>query len=117
MGIDIGLLSVQAAYDNMKANQLTFKVLLADIKKYRSQKTYDFVAANLITDDLIENAARIISFVKKDGLLAVSGISLDNYSKFRRAFSSLPLRVIKISKGKQWSGLLYQKTGEFLIKH
>jgi ribosomal protein L11 methyltransferase len=109
VGIDIGQLSVQAARDNMKVNGLYFKVKRADIKKYHSKKTFDFVAANLITEDLIEHARKIMSFVKEDGLLAVSGISLDNLSKLRKNFSSLPLRSLKISRGKQWSGLLYQK--------
>jgi len=109
VGIDIGQLSVQAARDNMKANNLYFKVLRADIKKYPSKRTYDFVAANLITEDLIENAQKIISLVKEGGLLAVSGISLDNLSKLRKAFSLLPLKCFKIAKGKQWSGLLFQR--------
>ena len=109
VGIDIGQLSVQAARDNMKANRSYFKVLKADIKKYPSKNTFDFVAANLITEDLIEHSKKILSFVKKDGLLAVSGISLDNLSKLRKSFSSLPLKCLKISKGKQWSGLLFQK--------
>ena len=110
MGIDIGQLSVQAARDNMKVNDLYFKVKLADIKKYSSKGTYDFVAANLITEDLIENAQKILSLVKEGGLLAVSGISLDNLNKLRKAFSTLPLKCLKISKGKQWSGLLFQRT-------
>ncbi|MBF0571901.1 MAG: 50S ribosomal protein L11 methyltransferase [Candidatus Omnitrophica bacterium] len=109
VGIDIGQLSIQAAHDNMKANQLRFKAVRADIKKYRSKDRYDFVAANLITEDLITHAPKIISFVKEGGLLAVSGISLDNLNRLRKAFSILPLRCLKISKAKQWSGLLYQK--------
>jgi len=109
LGIDIGQLSVQAARDNMKANQSYFVVKRADIKKYRSPKTYDLVAANLITEDLIENARKIISFVKDNGLLAVSGISLNNLNRLRKSFSSLPLKCLKITKGKEWSGLLYQK--------
>ena len=109
VGIDIGSLSVQAARDNMKVNQLFFKITKADIKKYPIKKKYDFVAANLITGDLIENAQRIVSFVKEGGLLAVSGISLENLNRLRKAFSSLPLQCLKISKGAQWSGLLYQK--------
>jgi len=110
LGIDIGQLSVRAARDNMKANQLFFKAQKADIKKLRLSKNYDFVAANLITEDLIENATKIMSFVKKEGLLAVSGISLENLDKLQKAFSTLPLKCLKISKGKQWSGLLYLKT-------
>jgi len=109
VGIDIGQLSVQAALDNMKANQLYFQVKKADIKKYHSKRTYDLVAANLITEDLIEHGAKIISFVKKGGLLAVSGISLENLNKLREAFSNFPIKCLKIAKGRQWSGLLFQK--------
>jgi len=109
LGIDIGPLSIQAAHDNMKANHSYFKAQKADIKKYRSKKMYDFVAANLITEDLIEHSKKIVGFVKKDGLLAVSGISLENLDRLRKAFSSLPLKCLKVSKGKQWSGLLFQK--------
>jgi len=109
LGIDIGQLSVQAARDNSRVNGLHFKIQRADIKTFRCGKTFDFVAANLITEDLIEHAQKIISCVKAGGLLAISGISLDNLNKLRRNFSALPLRALKISKGKQWSGLLYQK--------
>ena len=109
-GIDIGPLSVQAARDNMQVNKLYFTVKKADIKKYRCRQKFDFVAANLVTQDLIEHADKIVSFVKENGLLAVSGISLDNLSKLRKSFSTLPLKCLKISKGKQWSGLLFQKT-------
>jgi ribosomal protein L11 methyltransferase len=109
LGIDIGPLSVQAARDNMKANRSYFDVVKGDIKRYHSKKTFDFVAANLVTEDLIEHAQKIISFVKEGGLLAVSGVSLDNLQRLRRIFSSLPLKCRKISKGKQWSGLLFQK--------
>jgi len=109
MAIDIGSLSVQAARDNMKANKLYFKVKKASIGKYYSGKTYDFVAANLVTEDLIKHARKITGFVKENGLLAVSGISLENLNKLRKSFSSLPLKCLKISKGEEWSGLLYQK--------
>ena len=117
LGIDIGSLSVQAALDNMKANRSFFQVKKADIKSFRSKRTFDFVAANLVTEDLIGNAQKIISFVKEDGLLAVSGISLENLGKLRKAFSLMPLKCLKVSRGKQWSGILYQKKAEFLIKH
>jgi hypothetical protein len=58
---------------------------------------------------LIEHAQKITGLVKKGGLLAVSGVSLENLGKLRKHFSSLPLKCLKISRGKQWSGLLFQK--------
>jgi ribosomal protein L11 methyltransferase len=107
--IDIGPLSIEAAKANMKVNRLYFKVKEADIKTFRLAQSFDLVAANLVTEDLITHAPKILKFVKPGGLLAVSGISLDNLKKLRTNFSSLPLKYLKIAKGKQWSGLLYQK--------
>ncbi len=108
-GIDIGALSVQAAKDNMKANQMYFQVQRADIQKYPSKEIFDFVAANLITDDLIRFAQKIITFVRKGGYLAVSGISLGHLGTLRRAYARLPFRCLRIAKGEQWSGILYQR--------
>ncbi len=109
LAIDIGELSVEAAQENMKANRLKATIKLADIKTFRHARQYDFVAANLVTQDLIENASMILKFVRPGGYLAVSGISLDNLSKLERAFKRLPLQCLDLQKGKQWSGLLYQK--------
>jgi ribosomal protein L11 methyltransferase len=107
--IDIGPLSVQAAMDNMKANDLYFDVRRSDLRKTAVRETFDFVAANLVTDDLMANAPKIIRFIKRGGFLAVSGISLENLRKLRQKFSEFPLKCLKISKGEKWSGLLYQK--------
>ncbi len=109
LAVDIGDLSVKAARDNMKVNGVKVKIRLADIKSFKHKKKYDFVAANLITHDLIDNALQILKFTKAGGLLAVSGVSLDNLAKLRTAFKRLPLRLIRVVKGKQWAGLLYEK--------
>jgi ribosomal protein L11 methyltransferase len=109
LAIDIGDLSIEAAKCNFKANRLNAVVKQADITRFRNGQTYDFVAANLITQDLIDHHRQIISFVKPGGYLAVSGISLDNLVKLQSVFRKLPLRCLKTQKGKQWSGLLYQK--------
>ncbi len=107
--LDIGDLSVEAAKHNFKVNGAKGQIIRADIRQYKDKQRYDFVAANLITQDLIDNGKRICALVQDGGFLAVSGISLDNLPKLRRAFNELPLKCLKISKGKQWSGLLYQK--------
>lgn len=109
LAIDIGNLSVQAAKDNMKANRLKAVIRRADITTFRHGRQYDLVAANLVTQDLIDNGRRIVRFVKPGGCLAVSGISLDNLPRFRREFGCLPLKCLKIRKGRQWAGLLYEK--------
>lgn len=109
LAIDIGDLSVQAARHNFKTNRLKAVVRKADIKTFRQARRYDLVAANLVTQDLIDNRARILRFVKPGGYLAVSGISLDNLVRFRRVFNGAPLECLQIKKGRQWAGLLYAK--------
>ncbi len=109
LAIDIGDLSVEAAKNNMVVNGVKALIKKADIKIFRHAGRYDFVAANLITHDLIDNAPQILKYVKDGGYLAVSGISLDNLTKLRRVFNQLPLKFLKLAKGKQWSGLLFQK--------
>ncbi|MBF0512060.1 MAG: 50S ribosomal protein L11 methyltransferase [Candidatus Omnitrophica bacterium] len=108
MGIDIGQMSIEAALHNMKVNRLHFNVKKADIKTYRSSQKYDFVAANLVTNDLITHAKKIISFVKNNGYLAVSGISLDNVNKFEKAFAGFSLECVQKCEGQQWACFLYR---------
>ena len=109
LAIDIGELSVEAARKNSKLNKLPFKVLLQDIASFKHDKTYDMVVANLITHDLVSFRRQIMRFVKKGGLLIVSGISLDNWPKFEQGFITKSLKVLKVKKGKQWAGVLCQR--------
>ncbi len=109
VALDIGDLSVEAAKSNLKLNRLTAKVILADISKYQDKTKYDFVAANLITHDLIKFRRRIVSFVKQGGLLAVSGISLERLTELKQGFADQPLKLVKIVKAKQWCGVLFER--------
>lgn len=77
--------------------------------KFKSARRYDYVAANLITMDLIAFRRRLVGLVKKGGYLAVSGISLVHYPDLRRAFDELPLRCLKIDKGEGWYALLFRR--------
>lgn len=107
--MDISPLSIEAARNNLKVNNLHAKLILSDIKNFSSGNKYQMVAANLITDDLLKDKRKIASFVKPGGFLAVSGISLDNLKRLQDGFKDLPLTCIKVSKGKQWAAILYLK--------
>jgi len=108
--IDISPEAVKVARSNFIANECTSihsKVL--DAKKIKSNKKFDFVCANIITQDLITMAKKIISLVKPGQYLAVSGISVNSYDVFRKAYAVYPLRCIKIEKGEGWVAILYKK--------
>ena len=83
--------------------------IFAAVQDIAAKKKYDFVAANIITQDLIQMGSRLVKLVKPGKYLAVSGISLNSYSAFRKAFDKFPLHCLKIEKGEGWVALLYKK--------
>jgi len=108
--IDIDRQCIKAAKENLKINGCSpSDVHLADVVDFNKHQKYDFVAANLITHDLVRLKRKILSCVAPQGFLAISGISLDNLPKITASFQTLPLRCVKIIKGKQWTALLYKR--------
>ena len=108
--IDISKDAVRVAKQNCTENNcLAIDIKVADAHKYRSKKQYDFVCANILTQDLIQMAGKVIRLVKPGKYLAVSGISLNSYDMFRQAYAQYPLRCVKIEKGEGWVALLYKK--------
>jgi ribosomal protein L11 methyltransferase len=107
--MDISPLSIEAAKINLKVNGLKAKFILGNVGQLSSVQKYQTVAANLITNDLLKHRRKILSLVKPGGLLMVSGISLDNLSRLKQGFKDLPLTCRKVSKGTQWSAILYVK--------
>ncbi|MBP9853654.1 MAG: 50S ribosomal protein L11 methyltransferase [Candidatus Omnitrophica bacterium] len=80
-----------------------------NFEKFKTNKKYDYVAANLITIDLIHFRKKLVSLVNREKYLAVSGISVKNYPLFHKKFASLPLKCIKLEKADGWCALLYKK--------
>lgn len=107
--MDISPLSVEATQKNLKVNHLKAKVFLGDIGKLPAKIKYQTVAANLITEDLLKFKQKIFNLVKPGGMLMISGISLENLNKITAGFRDLPLKCLKISKGKQWAAISYAK--------
>ena len=108
--IDIDPKAVEAAAFNFKINKVRPDYLKAmNLMQFKTKKTYAFVAANLLTQDLIEMKGKIISLVSPGKYLAVSGISLENYKKFRKEFDDSLLKCLRVKKGKQWTGVLYKR--------
>lgn len=108
--IDISPEAVKVARSNFIENECaSIRIKVADAHKIKTGKQYDFVCANIITQDLIRMATKIIGLVKPGKYLAVSGISLNSYGVFRRAYAKYPLRCIKIEKGEGWVAILFKK--------
>ena len=109
--IDISQEAVEVAKANCIKNACaSVKVQRADVQTYHTKRQYDFVCANIITQDLIRMAEKIVSLVRPGKYLAVSGISLKGYAIFRKVYTRYPLRCVKIEKGEGWVGVLFKKT-------
>ncbi|MBN1793343.1 MAG: 50S ribosomal protein L11 methyltransferase [Candidatus Omnitrophica bacterium] len=108
--IDIDRRAIRTARRNCAINRCSLSHLgVLDFRRWRSKRQFDFVAANLLTDDLLTLDKKLASRVKKGGYLAVSGISLGNLPKFRRGFDIRSLRCLAVIKKKGWAALLYKK--------
>ncbi|MCA9394649.1 MAG: 50S ribosomal protein L11 methyltransferase [Candidatus Omnitrophica bacterium] len=108
--IDLRRDIVEIANMNFKENGYPVQRARAvDFQKFRTSRRYDFVAANLVTLDLIAFRKSLVRLVRKGGYLAVSGISLALYPELRAAFDGLPIRCLKVEKGEGWHALLFRR--------
>ncbi|MGE0267631.1 MAG: 50S ribosomal protein L11 methyltransferase [Candidatus Omnitrophota bacterium] len=108
--IDLKKDIIEIANMNFKENgYIDQRAQAINFEKLDTKKKFDYVAANLITFDLIRFRKKLVSLVKKEKYLAVSGISLMNYALFRRKFDQLPLKCLKIEKAEGWYALLYKR--------
>ena len=80
-----------------------------DFSKFNCRE-YDFVAANLISQDLMTMGRKLVACTKPGKFLAVSGISLDNLKKVKDVFQTFPLRCVRVLKGKDWAAILYRRS-------
>jgi ribosomal protein L11 methyltransferase len=85
------------------------RLSVADFNEFRPGRRFDFVAANLFTEDLVRYRHKLASLVKPGGHLAVSGIFHENYPSFRRRFKSPYVRVDRIIRRKKWYAVLFQR--------
>jgi ribosomal protein L11 methylase PrmA len=99
---------VSVARQNLKANGLGCVLKTCDVKDFKPARLFDLVAANLVSPDLIEFRDRILSFVRPGGHLVISGISLKNILRVKKAFAQAGYRPVKVLKGREWSAIMFK---------
>lgn len=110
MAVDLSKDCIKTAERNFKINGYRkYRRKAINLKKFAPTKPFNFVAANLITKELVYSKKKLLSLVAPKGFLAVSGISLENYSFFRDHFKHSRLRYLKVIKGKEWVAALLRK--------
>jgi ribosomal protein L11 methyltransferase len=108
--IDIDPVSIRTAENNCRINGCVFEYLKAvKFEDFRSRRQFDFVAANLLTGDLIRLRKKLIATVAPGGYLAVSGIFHENYGFFRKHFASRAFVCEAVAWKKNWCAVLFRK--------
>ena len=108
--VDIEPDAVETAKKNFQRNERDIHLYTwkcGNIFKMKLSHTYDFVAANLVTQDLMDEARKLVALVKKEGYLAVSGVSRERVKELKKKFNVFPLQCVKQIIGRDWAALLY----------
>ncbi len=101
--------AVATARLNMGRNRCAgVRVLRAALESFPARRRFDFVAANLLTDDLLRLRGKLCRLVRPGGALAVSGILKENYPRLRRGFGGSGLRCERVLFQKNWCALLWR---------
>jgi ribosomal protein L11 methyltransferase len=108
--IDITQDCVSCAQSNFQLNHIPVPhIEVCDFSSYRQSTSYDFVAANLVSCDLMKMGDKLVQCVKPGQYLAISGISMNHYRSVRNFFKAYPLRCLKIERGQGWNAILFKK--------
>lgn len=110
-GIDLDGPSVRAARRNMTLNGIRdARMVTSRMEAFRPGRRFDLVGCNVISDVLLRNAGRLVSWVRPGGWLIISGIHLKNLGGVRTDFPRPSLKCLKVLKGRGWAGILYRKS-------
>jgi ribosomal protein L11 methyltransferase len=102
--------AVKTAGKNFRTNRCrASRLFTGDFAAFRPGRRFDFVAANLFTEDLVRFRRSLGALVKPGGSLAVSGIFFENYPSLRRRFRVPGLRLVKAVRKDKWYGVLFAK--------
>ena len=113
LGIDFDESCVRIAKENAAANNLSHSQFQhADILQWKPPGKWNVVAANIYSSVLTTVAPKIVTALKDDGHLILSGLLAIEHSEIETIFTRLGMKkVTAITRGK-WCALHFQKQKE-----
>ncbi len=99
--------AVGVACANARRNRVSDKILIhqADVTKLprRGGKKYSLVCANLISNLLISEQARIVTTLQPGGVLVLAGILLKEFAQVQAVYEKAGLRMVAERAENEWS--------------
>ena len=77
---------------------------VSSLLDFKPGRTYDIVAANILSSALIEGREHLVSLVKPGGILILAGILTTEYPTVRDAFAALGCVELGNSTEREWTG-------------
>ncbi len=107
---DIDPVAVRVAEENCAENgcnniKCGISDLLAGVKKLDCG--YDFISANIVADIIVRMAPDISKYMKKGGLLAVSGVIDTQSERVQKALCDGGLSLVKLTAENDWNAMLF----------
>ena len=109
---DIDPMAIKVAEENCEENGCNnvfcgISDLLAGVDK--SEGPYDFISANIVADIIVRMAPDILPFLKKGGLLAVSGIIEPQTERVKESLIKAGLTHVLSRSENDWNAMLFTR--------
>ena len=103
LGTDFDALALRSAKENLLNNSLSkIQLKRSDVLKWKPERTWDVVAANLFSGVLIEAAPVITTAIAKGGNLLLSGVLRNQETEVLAAFQAEGVIFEKITRKGKW---------------
>ncbi|MBE6379976.1 MAG: methyltransferase domain-containing protein [Lentisphaerae bacterium] len=103
---------VSVTLENMQCNDLTTQdidLFAADATTYAAPQEFDLACVNILSPILCAHAPRIISWVRKDGLLALAGILSQDFDNLSEIFTAAGAVELDRFTEKEWTSGLFRR--------
>lgn len=103
-GVDIDLISIQNARENILINKVHENVVIesGSIEKAIEDRPYDFLAANLIKSTILELYDKIHSAVKSGGIIVLSGLLSEDKEEIETMLTEHNVLKYDITQDGEW---------------
>ena len=103
LAIDYDAKAVKVTGYNARRNRVEgIEAVEADVTKWKNRKRYDLIAANLFSDVLLATIPRMKSWLRKEGVIFLSGILAEQWPTVRNCAEQEGFEVVRFLKKGKW---------------
>jgi ribosomal protein L11 methyltransferase len=100
--VDIDKKATEIAKENVTINQVEDKVKINNCNVFTIHESFDLIVANLTAKMLIKLRTHLLSLLKKNGYMIISGIIEQNKNDMEKHFIAEPFVSTQILTEKEW---------------